>query len=132
MKRLAFLLAIAALAIGATTSSTEMPAAVKTAISLFRADAIAAHDKFLASDLLEGRGPGTRGDAIAEEYIASEFQSYGLKPGGENGTYFQNVPLVGIALDADKSSVAFTRDGANVIGPMKFRDEYVGSDASQN
>jgi Zn-dependent M28 family amino/carboxypeptidase len=132
MKRRALVFAIAALAIGATTPSTEMPAAVKTAMSLFRADAVAAHDKFLSSDLLEGRGPGMRGDAITEEYIASEFQSYGLKPGGENGTYFQNVPLTGIALDPDKSSVAFTRDGANVLGPLKFRDEYVGSDASQS
>ncbi|GAC1428736.1 MAG: M28 family metallopeptidase [Thermoanaerobaculia bacterium] len=96
----------------------------------FRADAIAAHDKFLSSDLLEGRGPGTRGDAIAEEYIAAQFQSDGLKPGGENGSYFQDVPLVGVTLDPSKTSVAFSRDGANVAGPLKFLDEYVASDPS--
>jgi Zn-dependent M28 family amino/carboxypeptidase len=132
MKRAAFLIAVALFAMSATTTTSPMPAAVKMAQSLFRADAIAAHDKFLSSDLLEGRGPGTRGDAIAEEYIASEFESYGLKPGGENGTYFQNVPLVGITADPDNTSIAFTRDGANVAGPLKFRDEFVGSDASQN
>ena len=131
MKRLLLIVATIVLCTAATTK-TEMPPAVASAMNLFRADAIAAHDKFLSSDLLEGRGPGTRGDALAEEYIATQFQSYGLKPGGENGTYFQNVPLVGVTLDPAKTSVSFTRDGAVVVGPLKYLDEYVGSDASQN
>ncbi len=131
MKRLlVFSTAVILATAGATTS--EMPAPVKKAMNEFRAGAIAAHDKFLASDLLEGRGPGTRGDAIAEEYIATAFQSYGLKPGGENGTYFQNVPLVGITLDPARSSVSFTRDGSTVVGPLKYLDEYIGSDETQN
>ncbi len=130
MKRLLLIAATIVLAVAAT--KTEMPAPVSTAMKLFRADAIAAHDRFLSSDLLEGRGPGTRGDAIAEEYIATQFQSFGLKPGGENGTYFQNVPLVGVTLDPSKSSVSFTRDGATVVGPLKYLEEYVASDASQS
>src|SRR5579863_7325602 len=50
---------------------------------------IRAHVKFLASDLLEGRGTGQRGGDIAAEYIATEFALYGLKPAGDNGTYMQ-------------------------------------------
>jgi len=57
---------------------------------------IRAHVKFLASDLLEGRGTGQRGGDIAAEYIATQFALYGLKPGGNNGTYFQDVPMVGV------------------------------------
>jgi len=57
---------------------------------------IRAHVKFLASDLLEGRGTGQRGGDIAAEYIATQFALYGLKPGGDNGTYFQDVPMVGV------------------------------------
>ena len=57
---------------------------------------IRAHVKFLASDLLEGRGTGQRGGDIAAEYIATEFSLYGLKPAGDNGTYMQKVPMVGI------------------------------------
>ena len=49
---------------------------------------IRAHVKFLASDLLEGRGTGQRGGDIAAEYIATEFAFYGLKPAGDDGTYF--------------------------------------------
>jgi hypothetical protein len=58
------------------------------------ADRIKAHVAYLASDRLEGRGPGTRGEFLATEYLADEFKKAGLKPIGPNGTYFQPVPLV--------------------------------------
>ena len=57
---------------------------------------IRAHVRFLAHDLLEGRGTGQRGGDIAAEYIATQFAVYGLKPAGDNGTYMQKVPMVGI------------------------------------
>jgi Zn-dependent M28 family amino/carboxypeptidase len=46
---------------------------------------------FLASDVLQGRGSGTRDELIAATYLASELMSMGLKPGGDNGGYIQNV-----------------------------------------
>ena len=58
------------------------------------AERIKAGVAYLASDRLEGRGPGTRGEILATEYIADEFKKAGLKPIGERGTYFQPVPLV--------------------------------------
>src|SRR4029077_15299031 len=57
---------------------------------------IRAHVKFLSSDLLEGRGPGGRGGQLAPENIATHFILAGLKPGGDKGTVFQQVPLTGI------------------------------------
>src|ERR1700682_6351771 len=57
---------------------------------------IRAHVKFLSSDLLEGRGVGVRGGELATEYIATQFALAGAKPAGDNGTYFQRVPLVGV------------------------------------
>jgi len=45
------------------------------------------HVKFLASDLLEGRGPGTRGGLLAQEYIAAQFAAAGLEPAGDNGDF---------------------------------------------
>ncbi len=58
------------------------------------ADRIKAHVAYLASDRLEGRGPGTRGEFLATEYLADEFKKARLQPIGANGTYFQPVPLV--------------------------------------
>ena len=49
--------------------------------------------QFLADDLLEGRGTGTRGHEIAAAYVASQFEALGLKPGGENGGWYQWVPF---------------------------------------
>src|SRR5689334_17798873 len=60
------------------------------------ASRIAAHVRFLSDDLLEGRGVGTRGEKLATAYIATQFNLLGLEPAGDNGTYFQNVPLVAV------------------------------------
>ena len=53
---------------------------------------IDAHVRFLASDLLEGRAPATRGGRLAAEYIASQLQLFGVEPGA-NGSYFQEFPI---------------------------------------
>lgn len=60
------------------------------------AERIKAGVAFMSSDRLEGRGPGTRGELLATEYLADEFKKAGLKPIGEHGTYFQPVPLLRI------------------------------------
>jgi len=56
---------------------------------LFSADAYVAHIRYLASDELAGRLPGTPGGQAATEYIAEQFKKLSLKPGGVDGTYFQ-------------------------------------------
>lgn len=129
MRRLTSLaLALTALPLIAQTTA---PPAVSRALTAFSKTALAAHDRFLASDPLEGRGPGTRGDQIAEQYIAAQFESYGLEPAGDHGTYFQRVPLLGLTTDREKTSLAFTKAGAPVIGPLKIEEEYVGQNKAQ-
>lgn len=61
------------------------------------AERIKADIAYLASDRLEGRGPGTRGEELATGYIAGEFKKAGLAPVGERGSYFQPVPLLRVA-----------------------------------
>jgi len=57
------------------------------------------HTRYLSHELLEGRGPGTRGDDLARYYIASQFEALGVEPGGPDGSYFQSVPLIGMRID---------------------------------
>lgn len=57
------------------------------------AERVRADVEFLADDLLEGRDTGSRGHAIAAAYIASQFRSIGLRPGGANGSWYQQVPF---------------------------------------
>src|ERR1017187_265054 len=73
-----------------------LPPAARTAAASIDPEKIRAHVRFLALDLLEGRGPGTRGDQLAAEYIATQYALDGLEPAGNNGTYFQRVPLFAV------------------------------------
>ena len=50
--------------------------------------------KTLASDAFEGRAPGTPGEAKTVAYLVGRFRALGLRPGGENGGWLQQVPLV--------------------------------------
>src|SRR5213593_3637558 len=79
------------LALAATTAVAQRPSTIPVDTT-----AMDAHLRFLASDLLEGRAPATRGGRLAAEYIAAQFQVLGLEPAGANGTYFQPVALVGM------------------------------------
>ena len=52
-------------------------------------DRLKVHARYLASDELAGRGVGTPGITLARDYIAREFARYGLRPGGDDGSYLQ-------------------------------------------
>lgn len=90
---------------------------------------IRAHVKFLASDLLEGRGTGQRGGDIAAEYIATQFALDGLQPAGDNGTYFQDVPMVGVKTLAETTFKLAPANGETVV--LKNLDEFVTNNESQ-
>lgn len=52
------------------------------------------HVRILSSDEFAGRGPTQIGESRTIEYLASQFAAAGLQPAGENGTWYQDVPLV--------------------------------------
>jgi Zn-dependent M28 family amino/carboxypeptidase len=77
--------------------------------------------RFLSSDLLEGRAPGTRGGRLAAEYIASQLRSFGVEP-GVNGSYFQPVPIdvlttqpASVQAIASGKATATLRPGQDVV-----------------
>src|ERR1700674_1733879 len=73
----------------------KAPVAEKS-LPMVEKERIRAHVKYLSSDELEGRGTGQRGGDVAADYIGKQFASYGLKPAGDNGTFFQEVPMMGV------------------------------------
>jgi Zn-dependent M28 family amino/carboxypeptidase len=84
-----------------------LPPAARAAAASIDPEKIRAHVRFLSLDLLEGRGPGTRGAELAAEYIATQFALAGLEPAGDKGTYFQRVPLYAVHTVEDKTKFAF-------------------------
>jgi len=64
-------------------------------INTITGDEIKSHIAVLANDSLQGRKPFTAGETKAINYISSQFKKLGLEP-GNNGSYFQDVPMVEI------------------------------------
>ena len=97
--------------------------ATDEALTIIRPEAIRADMRFLADDLLEGRGTGTRGHEIAAKFMASEFEAMGLEPAGEKGTYFQNVPLRSIRPDGAHTMLSIVQGGKEHA--LIFRQDFI-------
>ncbi len=89
---------------------------------------IRAHVRFLSHDLLEGRGIGTRGEALTTEYLATQFALIGARPAGENGSWFQTVPLIGIHTQP-QAQLAAVRGGRTLA--LRWLEDFVGSSLRQ-
>jgi Zn-dependent M28 family amino/carboxypeptidase len=119
------LTAVLVLGLAAAPPARTVPSAERT----IRADAIRAHVRFLASDLLEGRGPGTRGDALAEAYVASQLEALGLRPAGTDG-FLQPFDIVGV--DGHATTVQFTHGSESLV--LRHPDDIIavaGDDAAR-
>ncbi|HEY1607280.1 MAG TPA: M28 family metallopeptidase [Allosphingosinicella sp.] len=90
-------------------------------VPAFSPDRFRAHVTFLADDLLEGRDTGSRGHEIAAAYVASQYIGLGLTPGGENGSWFEQVPFRSATLDGPVT--------LSISGPSGNRSFENGTDA---
>ena len=126
-KKAATLGFVAMVALGATVAAEVWPApendAADATMAAIRPEGIRAGMLFLADDLLEGRGTATRGHEIAAKYMASQFEEIGLQPAGDNGTYFQEVPLRKGQVDGTKTSLTLVRDGNQE--KLVFRENFI-------
>lgn len=127
--RLAFLCsALAAVAAPSQyPGSTPVPAHLKKGFSSINEKDCKAWLTILASDELGGRGTGQPGFQKAAEFIAARFKEFGLKPVGDNGTYFQNVPFQGTRLNPSSSYITCEGTGEVIMANGAFT---IGSFAS--
>jgi Zn-dependent M28 family amino/carboxypeptidase len=106
-----------------------LPPEVRAAIVGIDAERIRAHVRFLADDLLEGRGTGARGGDIAAAYIAAQFALDGLEPAGDAGTYLQKVRFTGVhTLAATTASLQPAKGDAI---DLKLGEDFVTSNQTQ-
>lgn len=82
--------------------------------------------EFIASDELEGRDTPSRGLDIAAMYIANNLKRWGIKPAGENGTYFQKLPLKRHFIDVQKTKLEV--NGQSFI----YGEDFISNFADQN
>lgn len=121
-KRL-FILPATLLVCAVAVAESPLPTPPPEAMQVIRPDAIRAHMQFLSDDLMEGRETGTRGYMLAANYIRSQFEAIGLKPGGTNGSYFQQVPFRRSRLVPEQSSFVPSRNGKKL--KLQWEQDYV-------
>ncbi len=121
MRTLRCMLGGFALLASSALTGAASPEAIKSAAQTINGAELLEHIKVLASDEFEGRGPGTPGEERTINYLVESFRKLGLKPGNSDGTYVQNVPLVGF--------LAETKEGSLRVGPttidLKFPNDWV-------
>lgn len=121
------LLAIAGLALLLNACKQDPPpptsAAPAHAKASAAAQAIEVDVRFLADDKLEGRDTGTRGYDLAAEYVARRYQEIGLHPAGEDGTFFQTVPLLKAVREKEGARFAIDRNGS--VASLEFGGEFL-------
>jgi len=104
---------------GGTAAAANAPLSSLPAIDQ---QAIRRHIEVLASDEFEGRAPGSPGEDKTVEYLVARFEEMGLQPGNTDGTYIQNVPLVGIT-PTSTEPLTVVRGGRKKS--YTYSDEYV-------
>jgi Zn-dependent M28 family amino/carboxypeptidase len=92
---------------------------------------LAVRIKTLADDIFEGRGPGTLAGEASAAWIAAEMARLGLQPGGDNGTFFQEVKMVNQTVDEANSELVLTwPDGEDLS--LGFKEQAVYWTKRQN
>jgi Zn-dependent M28 family amino/carboxypeptidase len=99
------------------------------AASQIEENKLRAYVKYLSDDLLEGRGPGSRGGILAAKYIAGQFEALGLEPAGADRSFFQQVKMIGMTTDPSTKLTVKSETGGAEYG---FGGEFVaGTDLEQ-
>ncbi len=124
MSRPSFRPALLALCVATSTAGAQArPRPIAATPVPISAAEIDAHIRFLSSDLLEGRGPASRGGALTEQYLASQLRGYGVAP-AHNGSYFQRVPIDLVALQ-ESSLRASAQVRSNAPTPLRYPEDIV-------
>jgi Zn-dependent M28 family amino/carboxypeptidase len=103
--------------------------AERAAAETITPELIRAHVRYLSHDLLEGRGPATRGDRLAQTYIATQMEALGLEPGAPGSGWFQPFDVVGVTSRCPET-IAFSRGAERA--ELRFKEEYVAFSGVQS
>ena len=121
------MLATAALALCLGACRQDPPAATADAPPPGKkseaAQAIEVDVRYLADDKLEGRDTGTPGYDLAAEYVAGRYKQIGLRPAGDDGTFFQTVPLLKAL--REEQGAGFTIERNDSVAALEFGEEFL-------
>ena len=102
--------------VGAAPAAAQVPP-VPVSVESLRASLFA-----VADDSMGGRATGSIGNFKAAEWVAAAFRRYGLEPDGENGSFFQTLPIVSTRRDAPSGPGTTGYSVRNVIAVLRGSD----------
>ncbi len=117
MRHLLTLALFAATPLAAQAPASVVPspsAAVKKAAATITSADVAKRVNIIADDSMMGRDTPSPGLEMTAQYIADQFKSFGLKPGGENGTWFQRYEIIQTQFNPAESHIGFMAGGKHV------------------
>lgn len=106
--RLALLLALLPLPVAAQDGAAARAAETITESDVLRRIHLIAHDS------MGGRWTPSRGLDLTAAYVAEEFRRFGLRPGGDSGSFLQRYPILQEVVAADRSSLGFSGPGVEL------------------
>ena len=120
------MLAAAAIVVSGAAPAAEKAAftpAETAAAERIRPEAIRAHTRALADDLLEGRGTASRGERLAQLYIVAQMERLGLQPAAPSGGWLQPLEVVGITSRLPETIRLSAGSGPGL--DLRAREDYV-------
>jgi Zn-dependent M28 family amino/carboxypeptidase len=111
-------------AAGTAAAALSLPPGAERAARAIQRGSLEAPIRYLADDLLEGRGPASRGDELARLYLQTSLESLGYEPGGPGGAWQQPFDMVGIAATMP-DTWDFKAGGETVA--LKRSDDYIAA-----
>jgi Zn-dependent M28 family amino/carboxypeptidase len=101
----------------------QPPASATPALDAAAAKRVRADVAALADDRMQGRRTATPGFDRAAEYVAARMRAIGLQPAGDDGTYFQRVPLLSATRVAAGSRFEVVRRDRTIT--LRFGDQFL-------
>src|SRR5918995_3412756 len=118
----AIFLAAALAAPSVSAPPVTLTPAEKAAAARITPEVLRAHVRFLADDLLEGRGPASRGDRLAQLYIATRLEALGLQPGAPDGSWYQRFDIVGMT---SRNPETLTARKGGESADLKYHQDFI-------
>lgn len=129
MKNRLIVMLLAALAVpAALPAQVTVPAAAEKAAAVIDEESLKGPIRFLADDLLEGRGPATRGDRLTQLYLGTTLQYLGFEPAFEKESYVQPFDVVSVTADVPKTW-DFRKGGQSLT--LKSWDQFIAASGVQ-
>ena len=113
-----------AVELGSTEVALPLPVPASTSTEITAAD-LAHRTEILADDAFEGRGPASPLGELTADWIAAEYARIGLRPGGEDGTWFQTVDMMEQTLDVAGSELVFAGGASGRDYEMELGEDAV-------